>query len=393
MLQVDHLLQEKFPYYRRLLPSQRAVFLFRLRQFMQEKEFSTRKDLPLTHEMKVLVSAAAVQVTFGLDNYLLDTFHRIIIYPEKYYSNITGAYHKGDVNLAGIIALSWKDFLEGYHNPTNNRNLGLHEMGHAVRFDAFTGKHDKFFTTYFVKWTRIARDEYEKVRNGSHPVFRDYAGSNMNEFLSVCIEHFFETPEEFKKDLPELYQATCILLNQDPTLKGMGIGIRHRLLAVRTTPPQQDPLWSANAISTGCIILLAGALFFILSLFLSSVTWTDLHILQVIYLVPFLLAMLFISYKSISLNIYDNVCILSHWPRFSPFPDRILPFEHIISVEVHENDNMFTLEYLQDGELHERDFTVPTSSSLYPIKEFMDAKKVRVREYKQKRPGTRASRR
>lgn len=393
MFQVDHLLEEKFPYYRKLLPYQKRAFLSRLREFMGEKEFSTRKDLQLTDEMKVLVSAAAIQVTFGLDNYLLDTFDRIIIYPEQYYSRVTGSYHKGDVNLAGIIALSWKDFLEGYEHPANNRNLGLHEMGHAVRFDAFNGQHDKFFTAYFVKWTRIARDEYEKVRDGKHPVFREYAGSNMNEFLSVCIEHFFETPEDFRSQLPALYKATCILLNQDPALEGMGIGIRRKLLAVPVSRPQQAPYWTTSGLHTGCLIMLAGAAFFALSLYLSNITRNKLDPAQLLFLVPFAIGWLVISYNSVALNIYDNLCILRHWPSFSPFPARPLPFEHIISIETNENDNTFTLQYIMDNEFIERDFTVKHGSELASIKEFMDAKHVRVKEYKVKRPAARAYRR
>jgi len=43
---------------------------------------------------------------------------------------------------------------------------------------------------------------------------------NINEFFSVAIETFFETPMAFKATLPELYTETSILLNQTFTETG-----------------------------------------------------------------------------------------------------------------------------------------------------------------------------
>ena len=45
---------------------------------------------------------------------------------------------------------------------------------------------------------------------------REYAASNIDEFWAVCVEHFYEAPEEFCRNLPELYQAMCSILGIDP---------------------------------------------------------------------------------------------------------------------------------------------------------------------------------
>ena len=42
----------------------------------------------------------------------------------------------------------------------------------------------------------------------------------MKEMFAVCVETFFEQPEDFKKNLPELYQTMVNLLRQDPLLEG-----------------------------------------------------------------------------------------------------------------------------------------------------------------------------
>ena len=36
------------------------------------------------------------------------------------------------------------------------------------------------------------------------------------EFFAVAVEHFFEAPAEFQKELPDIYNHLCVLLNQNP---------------------------------------------------------------------------------------------------------------------------------------------------------------------------------
>ena len=50
----------------------------------------------------------------------------------------------------------------------------------------------------------------------SHHYFRNYAFRNKMEFFAVAAEHFFETPVQFKKEIPELYKVISKMLNQNP---------------------------------------------------------------------------------------------------------------------------------------------------------------------------------
>lgn len=53
----------------RLSKNLQMKFLLHVRKFMSEKKFEGRSDLIITEEIKALVSAAAVQLTFGLNKY------------------------------------------------------------------------------------------------------------------------------------------------------------------------------------------------------------------------------------------------------------------------------------------------------------------------------------
>ena len=215
------LLQQHSAYYQQLIPYNQKRFEKRVQQFMQLKRFMPRNMPEVTDEMKVLIAASAVQLTFGFPNVYLMHFHTILVYPDSYYSTISKRYHKGEVNPAfGIIVLSWKDFVEGLATPDDSLNLGLHEMAHALRLENVVRNDEHNFLKPHIlqQWEAESQLERAKIRNGESHFFRDYAGSDEEEFFAIAVENFFERPQQFWQELPHLYQTLSLLLNQDPLL-------------------------------------------------------------------------------------------------------------------------------------------------------------------------------
>jgi len=212
------ILDKYFRYYNNLNPEQKKEFERRLNYFLLDKEFIGKKMTEVTEEMKTLIGACAVQITFGYKPLKLSNFPQIILYPSQYYSRYTKKNHKGEVNSNGIIVLSWEHFLKGYKMPHDGFNLGLHEMAHALKMeDAFSREEFAFIdhddlTDFYKKSTA----EYKRIRLGETSFIRKYAAMNREEFFAVCVEQFFEQPAEFKIALPELYHSLSHLLKQDP---------------------------------------------------------------------------------------------------------------------------------------------------------------------------------
>lgn len=212
------ILQKYFRYYQLLSPVNKAKFERKVCNFLYSKRFIPRNMAEVSIEAKILIAASAVQLTFGLPNIYLRHFDKILVYPNEYYSAITQQYHKGEVNPRfGIIVLSWKNFVESYVQNSSGVNLGLHEMAHALRLENIIRNEEyKFFDDELVR----KFDEYAGgiCRNFSHyaSFFRSYACRNEHEFFSVAIENFFERPDEFQKQVPELYGVLTRLLGQDP---------------------------------------------------------------------------------------------------------------------------------------------------------------------------------
>lgn len=205
-------------YYRKLTPQGKQEFCTRVREFMQSKEFTGMQGMELTFDIAVSVSAAAVQLTFGLANYKLSHFHTIRIFPEAFYSKINRNYLKGGASESGVVFLSWKDFTEGYRQDTDTFNLGLHEFAHALKINLTQGSDfDEEFAHYFAELENESSPVIDSIRRGEHNFLRKYGGTNKHEFFAVCAEHFFEVPELFRDKLPGLYHRFCLLLNQDPS--------------------------------------------------------------------------------------------------------------------------------------------------------------------------------
>ncbi|MBA9072798.1 Mlc titration factor MtfA (ptsG expression regulator) [Flavobacterium gossypii] len=94
-------------------------------------------------------------------------------------------------------------------------NLGLHEFTHVLHFHAIKGK-DPSASIFYDEFNEIAKyynDARLSAELTERGYFRDYAYENQFEFLSVLLEHFFESPETFKKEFPELYERVKAMIN------------------------------------------------------------------------------------------------------------------------------------------------------------------------------------
>jgi len=210
------LLNTKFPFYRNLSTLEKRAFGSRIMKFIDNKSFQTRESLALTYEMKLIIAATSVKISFGLKDYYLDTFHTIILYPGEFFSRFSKAMVKGETNGTGVIVFSWKDLQFGFDVDDDALNLAYHELAHAIFIDHFKKRSDDAFTLNYIKWLRFVRNHHKLREVKQKQIFRRYASANEQEFFAVALENFFEKPENFKEELPNLYLLMSKMLNQDP---------------------------------------------------------------------------------------------------------------------------------------------------------------------------------
>ena len=210
-----------FPYYQRLSPEFQKEFRERLILFMNNKSFYGRGEFSeISLEMKVLISATATKVLFGLPkSVILSHFDKILVYPDRYYSSHSLQYHNGEVNPKyGIIVIAWKEFIKGFSDPTDGWNVGIHEFAHALKIEnkiKYNGEYGFLTNSWWKKFAQYATDELQKIKAGES-IFRPQARQNIHEFFAVAVEAFFENTVAFKAYHPKMYECLVFLLKQDP---------------------------------------------------------------------------------------------------------------------------------------------------------------------------------
>lgn len=220
-LVVEPILMKYNTYYRNLSEENKKKFKRRLMIASAILDFSPNNLPAVTTEMKVLITSALIQITFGLKNFTIRRIRKIIIVSSNYnfmhYKNLLGHVDYKE----RVIVLSWPGVKEGYHIPDDAMNVALHEMAHALHEEnRFRIAANAFFKKSSMEaWELEGVKKLLTIRQGRNKFMKDYGGINMLEMFSVCIETFFEQGAEFEKELPRLYYAVAELLNQDP-LKG-----------------------------------------------------------------------------------------------------------------------------------------------------------------------------
>ena len=202
---------------RKLTKKQKKYFEHRLASFIKDKHFIARKDFQITDEVKVLISATAVMLTFGFRDFYIGLISKIVVYPNTFYSAINKKNHKGEFNpKLKTVVFSWEDFKYGYDISNDNLNLGIHEFAHAIHLNCLKER-DVSSTLFSDSFRELAEllsnDELLKSNLIASKYFRNYAYNNKFEFIAVIIEAFIETPKEFKSQFPEIYYKTRQMLN------------------------------------------------------------------------------------------------------------------------------------------------------------------------------------
>lgn len=201
-------------YFKNLSSEKRVIFISRVQHFIKNKNFYINAEKGYK-EMPILTSAAAIQITFGLSEYLLPAFSNIIIHPQEYFGFNPLRVLEGNVQ-GDSITLSWKHFLHDYQNPVDGKNVGLHEMAHALQvqylFNHPNSSND--FKENFEFYDRIDEQILQSAK--TNLLFDRNALRNTNELWATSIELFFEKPQELKLHYPDLYNGICTVLKQYP---------------------------------------------------------------------------------------------------------------------------------------------------------------------------------
>lgn len=214
-----HLITANFPIYSKLSQPLKEKCNNRIVWFRSRKKFVFYGDITKQEDLKLVLSATAVLMTLGMRDYrMMRSLLRIIVYPTQYYSRINKRHHLGEYNPAfKTVILSADKIWEGFEVADDNRNLAMHEFAHALSFDMANKSswESRKFRVGLRKIKKLFSEETFAEKISSSSYFRSYGLTNLQEFFSVAVENYVETPVEFLHEYPELYGIIKRMLNFD----------------------------------------------------------------------------------------------------------------------------------------------------------------------------------
>ncbi|MGI9532777.1 zinc-dependent peptidase, partial [Lutimonas sp.] len=178
-------------YYRKLSDLNKSIFCIRTLIFYRSTNFDHERNFELTLEMKLLISSAFVQITFGLKRDRLHILNNIFIAPRNYSYRHIDKLFKGDVNLnTKTVSLAWPAVQNGFNAPDDGINLCIHEFAHCLIIE---NSKSNFLSAIFdhrllESWKKLGRKKVQKIKKNDSNFLRDYAGTNLMELFAVSLE-------------------------------------------------------------------------------------------------------------------------------------------------------------------------------------------------------------
>ena len=215
----ENFVSQNFPIFKELSSAQQLKCKERIVWFRSKKHFVFYGNVGRREELKLLLSATTVIMTLGLRQYRMNrSLIRIIVYPSQYYSRINRRHHLGEYNPNfKAVIFSADNLWKGFENLTDNRNLAMHEFAHALSFELMKTNswQGRKFRVGLRRIKKLFKEEDFLVKLAVSEYFREYGLTNLQEFFSVAVENYFETPAIFKNDFPELFEELRNMLNMD----------------------------------------------------------------------------------------------------------------------------------------------------------------------------------
>lgn len=199
---------------------QRAQFLRRFGWLCSRMKLTFYGVIDERHKIMMYVMASATLLTMGLKRFrYLNSVHRVIIYPSKYYSKINRRHHLGEYNPRLKILVFAADTLkEGFRIPNDNINLGIHEFSHALCYEMKKGSswEARRFRYGLRKLEEFLKDKKQTEELVADDFFRGYGVRNTYEFFAVLSETFIESPNGFYDKQPYLFEVVRAMYNFNP---------------------------------------------------------------------------------------------------------------------------------------------------------------------------------
>lgn len=228
------LIQRHVAFFNRLSAGDRAELLGHIQVFLAEKRFEGCGGFAITDEVRMSIATQACLLLLHRKTDYFPLLLTILVYPLTYMVEEERQigehlWEEGTVSRLGetgrrmgSLVLSWGAVKHGAADPSDGKNVVLHEFAHQLDFEngATDGVPELASHEQQLAWTDVMRTEYASLRaadqSGIPTLLDTYGATDPAEFFAVSVEAFFEQPRALRSHHPKLYAELRTYFQQDP---------------------------------------------------------------------------------------------------------------------------------------------------------------------------------
>ena len=228
------LIQRHVVFFHKLSANDRAELLGHIQVFLAEKRFEGCAGFAITDEVRVTIAAQACLLLLHRRTDYFPGLLTILVYPLTYMvqeDHQVGehVWEEGTVSRLGetgrrmgSLVLSWGAVKHGAADPSDGKNVVLHEFAHQLDYenDAADGVPRLATHEQQLTWSEVMRSEFASLRaadeTGIPTLLDTYGATDPAEFFAVSVEAFFEQPRALRTRHPQLYAELQKYFQQNP---------------------------------------------------------------------------------------------------------------------------------------------------------------------------------
>lgn len=228
------IIKRNVAFFARLAAADQAELLEHIQVFLSEKRFEGCGGFEITDEIRVTIAAQACLLLLHRKTDYFPRLLTVLVYPATY---LVG--EKRPINAEiweegktqrlgetgrtmGTMVLAWDAVKSGAADPSDGKNIVLHEFTHQLDYENFAADGTPVLMTrqQQLSWREVMRTEFASLRaaeeTGIPTLLDTYGATNAAEFFAVLTEAFFERPIMLRAEHPRLYAELQKYFNQDP---------------------------------------------------------------------------------------------------------------------------------------------------------------------------------
>ena len=228
------IISRNLPFFDRLLPNDQKELLGHVQVFLEEKRFEGCAGLQVTDEMRVTIATQACLLLLHRKTDYYPRLLTILVYPSGYVvdeerhleGHIWGQGREGRLGETGrgmgSMVLAWDEAKSGARDPSDGKNLVLHEFAHQLDFEDHVADGVPALASrgQILSWAEVMKMEFAALRaadaTGIPTLLDTYGATNPAEFFAVATEAFFERPRALRRQHPRLFGELARFFRQDP---------------------------------------------------------------------------------------------------------------------------------------------------------------------------------